>query len=129
MAAASSLRSATTRRAPAWIARIDFTFPREGNYYVEVHDSRFSKQTQNFYRLKMGNYAYADGIFPAGRQARRSHRGDIFRIESQDTGKDITVDLSNLSAEDRVTTISLPGSPVLPVTFAVSDLPELIGTC
>jgi hypothetical protein len=47
-------------------ARIDFTFPREGNYYVEVHDARFSKQTQNFYRLKMGSYSYADGIFPLG---------------------------------------------------------------
>ena len=47
-------------------ARIDFTFPKEGNYYVEVHDARFSRQTQNFYRLKMGAYSYADGMFPLG---------------------------------------------------------------
>ena len=60
-------------------ARIDFTFPREGNYYVEVHDARFSRQAQNFYRLKIGNYAYADGIFPLGGQARRSHRGHFLR--------------------------------------------------
>jgi hypothetical protein len=35
-------------------SRIDFTFPHEGEYFVEVHDARFSKQEQNFYRLKMG---------------------------------------------------------------------------
>src|SRR6185503_2178084 len=33
-------------------ARLEFTFPREGNYYVEVADARFSAQSQNFYRLK-----------------------------------------------------------------------------
>jgi hypothetical protein len=46
--------------------RLDFTFPSEGTYYVEVTDARFSTQAQNFYRLKMGAYRYADGIFPLG---------------------------------------------------------------
>ena len=41
-------------------ARLDFTFPKEGAYYVEVTDARFSAQVQNFYRLKMGAYRYAD---------------------------------------------------------------------
>ena len=53
-------------------ARLDFTFPSEGNYYVEVTDARFSTQAQNFYRLKMGAYRYADGIFPLG--GRRGER-------------------------------------------------------
>jgi hypothetical protein len=30
-------------------ARVEFKFPREGYYYVEVRDSRFSTQVQNFY--------------------------------------------------------------------------------
>ena len=47
-------------------ARLDFTFPKDGSYYVEVTDARFSTQVQNFYRLKMGSYYYADGIFPLG---------------------------------------------------------------
>src|SRR4029077_5348933 len=38
--------------------RLDFTFPRDGNYYVELHDARFSRQTQNFYRLKIGSYSF-----------------------------------------------------------------------
>ncbi len=105
--------------------RIDFTFPREGNYYVEVHDSRFSKQTQNFYRLKIGSYAYADGIFPLG-----GKRGEITEVTffgtNLKTPVKTTVDLRNLAPENRLATVALPGSPVLPVNFAVSDLPELI---
>lgn len=107
-------------------SRIDFTFPREGNYYVEVHDARFSKQTQNFYRLKMGSYAYADGIFPLG-----GKRGEITDVTffgtNLNTPVKTTVDLRNIAAEKRLTTVALPDSPVLPVNFAVSDLPELIG--
>jgi len=107
-------------------ARIDFTFPREGNYYVEVHDARFSKQIQNFYRLKMGSYAYADGIFPLG--GRRGEATEVTFFGSDlKTPVKTSVDLSKLSPENRVTTIALPDSPVLPVTFAVSDLPELMG--
>ena len=54
--------------------RIDFTFPREANYYVEVHDARFSRQMQNFYRLKMGAYSYPEGIFPLGGKRGRKLR-------------------------------------------------------
>jgi len=43
---------------------IDFTFPKEGTYYVEVTDARFSTQAQNFYRLKMGAYKLPDPPFP-----------------------------------------------------------------
>ena len=35
-------------------ARLCMTFPKEGFYYVEVHDARFSTQAQDFYRLKTG---------------------------------------------------------------------------
>jgi len=105
--------------------RIDFTFPREGNYYVEVHDARFSKQTQNFYRLKMGSYSYADGIFPLG-----GKRGEATEVTFFGSGLrapvKTSVDLSKATPEARLTKVSLPDSPVLPMTFAVSDLPELM---
>lgn len=106
-------------------ARIDFTFPREGNYYVEVHDARFSRQTQNFYRLKMGSYPYAEGIFPLG-----GKRGEV--VEATLFGSDLkapvktTVDLKHLAPEARVTQAGLPDSPTEPLLFAVSDLPEII---
>jgi hypothetical protein len=106
-------------------ARIDFTFPREGNYYVEVHDARFSRQMQNFYRLKMGFYAYADTIFPLG-----GRRGESTEVTFSGSGLKAPVkaaaDLRKLPADVALTTVSLPDSPALPMTFAVSDLPELL---
>ena len=98
-------------------ARIDFTFPREAYYYVEVHDARFSRQGQNFYRLKMGAYTYADGIFPLG-----GRRGDT---------ADVTFFGGNLPAPTK-TTVDLRGVPehaglttVAPFVFAVGDYPEV----
>ncbi len=46
--------------------RLDVSFPRDGEYYVVIHDAGFSQQEQNFYRLKIGSYTYADGLFPLG---------------------------------------------------------------
>jgi hypothetical protein len=106
-------------------ARIDFTFPREGNYYVEVFDARFSGQAQNFYRLKIGNYAYADGLFPLG-----GRRGEAIEVgffgAGLKTPVKTPVDLKTVPPEAAFTTVSLPGSPTLPMMFAVSDFPELI---
>lgn len=106
-------------------ARIDFTFPRDGNYYVEVFDARFSGQAQNFYRLKIGNYAYADGLFPLG-----GRRGETTEVAFFGAGLKVpvktAVDLKTVSPEAGFATVSLPGSPVLPMMFAVSDFPELI---
>jgi len=106
-------------------ARIDFTFPREGNYYVEIHDARFSRQAQDFYRLKMGSYSYAEGIFPLG-----GRRGEITGVTlfGSDLKADVktSVDLRTLAPETRFARVALPDSPALPLIFAVSDLPELM---
>ncbi len=105
--------------------RIDFTFPHEGNYYVEVHDARFSRQAQNFYRLKMGAYAYADGIFPLGGKRGETTEVSFFGAGLK-TAVKTTVDLKKLAPESGFATASLPDSPTLPMVFAVSDLPELM---
>ncbi len=106
-------------------ARLDFTFPSEGNYYVEVTDARFSTQTQNFYRLKMGAYSYADGIFPLG--GRRGERVPVTFFGGNLGAKVAsTADLSKLGKTQALTHVALPDSPVLPFVFAVSDLPELM---
>ncbi|MDQ6760477.1 MAG: PPC domain-containing protein, partial [Acidobacteriota bacterium] len=106
-------------------ARIDFTFPKEGNYYVEVADARFSRQTQNFYRLKMGSYAYADGIFPLGGKRGATTEVSFFGSNLKDPVR-TPVDLRKLAPEFDLINVSLPGSPALPMLFAVSDLPELM---
>ena len=106
-------------------ARIDFTFPREGTYYVEVTDARFSTQVQNFYRLKMGSYRYAEGIFPLG--GRRGEQVPVtFSGGRVGAGVESTVDLRKLGKADAFAAAALPDSPALPFLFAVSDLPELM---
>ena len=106
-------------------ARIDFTFPTEGSYYVEVTDARFSTQVQNFYRLKMGAYRYADGIFPLG--GRRGAQTEVtFFGAHAGAGAHATVDLRKADAAEAFTRVALPDSPALPFLFAVSDLPELL---
>ena len=99
-------------------ARLEFTFPREGYYYVVVHDARFSTQTANFYRLKIGSYSYPQEVFPLG-----GRRGETMQV-SLGTQK-ITVDLRNTPADTRQIFINLPDNPALPVPFAVGDAPEV----
>ena len=105
-------------------ARVDFLFPKEGNYYVEVTDARFSTQVQNFYRLKMGSYQYADGVFPLG--GRRGDQASVtFFGGRAGAGVKSTADLRGASKQDAFTRVALPDSPALPFLFAVSDLPEV----
>lgn len=107
-------------------ARIDLTFPREGDYYVEVHDARFSEQFQNFYRLKVGNFSYADGLFPLGWKRGEKPEVEFFGGNLTAPVK-VKADLTSLNANADFTRVAVPGSPgSLPFLFAVSDLPEIL---
>src|SRR5581483_7122905 len=97
-------------------ARLALTFPKEGFYYVEVHDARFSTQAQNFYRLKTGLYNFADDVFPLG-----GRRGE--QVEVSLSGAKVKADLKAVKAPQ--TFVNLPDSPALPLPFAVGDYPEL----
>ena len=97
-------------------ARVDVTFPKDGFYYVEVHDARFSTQTQNFYRLKTGAYNYASEIFPLG-----GRRGE--RVDVDLSGTKVNVDLT--SKKTPRVFVGTPDSPVLPLPFAVGEYPEI----
>jgi len=100
-------------------ARADVTFPKAGYYYVVVHDARFSAQTANFYRLKIGPYAYATEVYPLG-----GRRGEVVQVS---LGKEkISVDLRNVDARARRTWVNVPGSAALPVPFAIGDDPEIL---
>ena len=102
-------------------SRIDYTFPHEGDYYVLVHDARFSKQEQNFYRLKMGTYAYPESVFPLG-----GERGKTIPVEF--ISKTGTVHSTvKLPAEGDYATVAMPGSPTLPFRLAVGEYPEVTG--
>ena len=106
-------------------ARLQYTFPREGMYYVEVHDARFSKQVQNYYRLKMGSYSFADTVFPLGGQ-----RGKTTAVTF--AGGNLTVpvkseiNLTGVAETEEMAFASLRNSPAMPFLFAVSEYPEVI---
>jgi hypothetical protein len=99
-------------------ARVAVTFPRDGYYYVVVHDSRYSKQLANFYRLKIGSYAYPREIFPLG-----GRRGEV--LEASLGVQKVTVDLRKVDSNAHQVFVNLPDSPVLPIPFAVGDDPEI----
>ncbi len=100
-------------------ARLDFTFPRDGYYYVVVHDARYSRQKANFYRLKVGSYSYPEEVFPLG-----ARRGETVQVS---LGREsIPVDLRKTAPGQRTAFVSLPDSPALPIPFAIGDDPEVI---
>ena len=99
-------------------ARTEVTFPRDGYYYVVIHDARFSTQMANFYRLKVGSYPYATDLFPLG-----GRRGEVTQV-SFGTQK-APADLRNIAKDATETFINTPGSATLPVLFAVGDDPEV----
>jgi len=99
-------------------ARVSVTFPRDGYFYVVVHDSRYSTQAANFYRLKIGSYAYPQEIFPLG-----GRRGEV--VEASLGAQKIKVDLRKVDANARQVFVNLPDSAVLPIPFAVGDDPEI----
>jgi hypothetical protein len=99
-------------------ARVEVTFPKDGYYYVVVHDARYSTQKANFYRLKIGSYPYPDELFPLG-----GRRGETVQVALG--SQKITADLRNTGPDARQVFINLPDSPALPVPFAVGDDPEV----
>jgi len=105
-------------------SRADVTFPRDGDYYALVHDARLSRQSQNFYRLKVGNFAYADGIFPLGWKRGEKVDVELFGGSFSPPVK-TSADLSGINPKLEFTRISVPGtSGSLPFLFVVGDLPE-----
>jgi hypothetical protein len=99
-------------------ARVAVTFPRDGYYYAVIHDSRYSTQMTNFYRLKIGSYAYPQEIFPLG-----GRRGEV--LEASLGVQKISVDLRKVDSNARQIFVNLPDSAVLPIPFAVGDDPEI----
>jgi hypothetical protein len=102
-------------------ARLDYTFPHEGNYIIEVNDARFSKQEQNFYRLRIGSYTYPESIFPLG-----GKHGETMQVEFAGKGTPVRASVK-LPEHGDFTTVAMPGSPALPFRFALGDYPEMRG--
>ena len=99
-------------------ARVEVAFAKDGEYSIVVRDARFSTQTANFYRLKVGSYSYPREVFPLG-----GRRGEVVGVSLG--AETINVDLRNASSNVRQVFVNVPGSPALSVPFAVGDDPEV----
>jgi hypothetical protein len=98
---------------------VDVKFPKDGYYYVEVHDARFSAQSANFYRLKTGAYEYPTDVYPLG-----GKRGETVSV-SLGGAATAKVDLSKVKEGQRLAAVAMAGSPVLPLPFDVGEYPEV----
>ncbi len=104
--------------------RLNLLFPSDGLYYVVVHDAKFSRQDENFYRLKLGSFTYAEGLFPLG--WRRGEKTSVRLLGGNLTEpREVEVDLQGVDSD--FVMISVPGAPGgLPIPFTVSDLPQVL---
>jgi hypothetical protein len=103
-------------------SRLEHTFTKAGVYYIRIHDSKYSDQAQNFYRLKVGSYPYHEAMFPLG-----GKRGQPVTVEL--TGGNLAKPVSvqpDTNVSQRYVPVRLPGSASLPVLFQLSDKPEVM---
>lgn len=105
-------------------ARLAFEVPEDGDYFLAVWDARFSAQDQNFYRLTLASYLFADRVFPLG----WSRDG---RVEAELSGGNLPeplrreVDLSGAPANASEMWLDAPESPAS-VRFLLSDGEEAL---
>ncbi|MGH9722149.1 MAG: PPC domain-containing protein, partial [Bryobacteraceae bacterium] len=98
-------------------SRVEVSFARAGEYRVQIHDSKFSEQVQNFYRLKIGSYAYATAVFPLG--GRRGESVDV-TLSGGNLPQPVKVK-AEAPAKGAWFAVRVPGSPSLPIYLAASD--------
>lgn len=106
--------------------RFEHTFDDNGIYYVRVHDALYSSAKSSIYRLNLGDYAFAEEIFPMGGRA-GSQTLFEFRGGSLDEPVLQSVRLPKEAGTD--TTAGLPPSLAeasLPMVVRVGDLPEVV---
>ena len=104
-------------------ARLEVAFPQAGTYFVRLHDSKYSDQTQNFYRLKIGSYPFAEALFPIG-----GRRGQAVSVEllGGNLSAPVIVKPDTSSPDGKFALVSLPGSASLPQLFLLSDKPDVL---
>lgn len=91
-------------------ARAEVAFARPGKYFVRVHDSKYSAQVVNFYRLKLGEWKFADAIFPVGGAAGRETE---FTLSGGNLAAPLKTRVT-VAADRPVTAVRVPDSASLP---------------
>ena len=102
--------------------RLDLAVTKTGEYRVQVHDSKYSEQGQNFYRLKIGSYSYAEAMFPLGWR-----RGQPVDVTLSGGNLDTPVKVRpDVDAKSGFVPVRVPGSSAAPFQFVLGDRPEVL---
>ena len=105
-------------------SRLTFHAQEDGEYFVALRDARFSTQGQDFYRLTVGEYSFADSVFPLGWTRASKIRAEFYggNLSEAVVGE---IDLGHVPATASETWVRVPGTPAY-VPFLVSDGEELL---
>ena len=101
-------------------ARLRLSLAKDGEYFVSVRDAKYSDQDENFYRLKIGRFDYAETMFPLGWR-----RGEELRLEL--TGGTLSAPATvNVRADKgKFVEVYSPGEPgALPLKLPLGDAAE-----
>lgn len=105
--------------------RLVFVAPMDGEYVIEISDSRYKGGLPPFYRLKIADYDVVGEVFPLG-----GKRGDTveFTLRGGSLGKEVKLP-RKLEDGPFVGVMPLPWDGIpkpgqLPLLVAVGDLPE-----
>lgn len=105
-------------------SRLTFEAPEDGEYSVSVRDERFSTQEQDFYRLTVGEYRFADSVFPLGWTRRSKVRAEFYG-GNLSKPLEAEVDLAGVPANASETWVRVPGTPSF-VPFLLSEEDEAL---
>ncbi len=105
-------------------ARVAFAALEDGEYFAVVRDERYSDQKADFYRLTVGEYRYADTVYPLG-WGRESPVEAEFSGGNLERPRKATVDLTPAPRGATVTWVPMGETPST-VPFVVGSGQELL---
>jgi hypothetical protein len=105
-------------------SRVDLTVAKAGDYYVAVNDVTY--QLGSSYRLKIGNYDYAEGIFPIAGPKQTEEKAWAWRHDADN----LTPVIFTAPAASGWAMVQPMGnaSPSMPLRYLVSDRLRIVET-
>lgn len=106
-------------------ARIDYVLPADGGYFVELNDQLYRGGAPGFFRLKIGELAYADFAFPLAVQ--RGQSADVqFAGTNLPAGTATRIDATAAVGDLPASFPARPGTTGGRPAVAVSDFSEVV---
>jgi hypothetical protein len=106
--------------------RLTTVLPADGTYTLELHDAQYKAGNPNRFRLKIGEYQYADLPFPLAGQ--RGTKASFQLIGSLPETTRVEADLTNVLAGSLISLPRAPGQSGTPPRILVTEIPEVIAT-